>query len=332
MNHQLFEYNEAPVRKLPEPPEWPKDLPKPGFYHGVPFDEYLSWPAVSQSVLKIGIGVSWLHARAILDGKISNKETQSLIFGKAMHAYLFDRKSFEIDFQIAKSCSAKITSGRNSGKECGKRGSFKAESGEWYCGIHARGRDAVRVTSSITVSDYKSIVSLADQVRSSDAYAIMRARGGAEVSIICDFDGYPFKARLDSYAEPQVHPTTGKLMSPIILDGKKVSAQRITEHDLQRSIREYGYDFQAAAYCRVVRTITQKQPAFYWAFFEDSYPNEIVVRQAAREYLQIGDAKFNRAWEDYKLCMQHDYWPGCDSVVTSPLAPPDWEIRKYLGE
>ena len=45
---------------------WPKDLPKPGLHHDVSFDDYLKWPAISQSTLKVGREISWLHCKTIL--------------------------------------------------------------------------------------------------------------------------------------------------------------------------------------------------------------------------------------------------------------------------
>ena len=304
---------------------WPKDLPKPGLHHDVSFDDYLKWPAISQSTLKVGREISWLHCKTILDGKMPERNSDALNFGKAIHMYLLEPDRFGKSFSISTPCCAEISSGTNKGKACGNKGTHKGQSGKWYCGLHAKSREAVKVPSYLTEGELKRIKTMSDRIKGTICEKIMRQRGGAEVSATAHLDGFPIKIRLDYFAEK-----TPKNPS-VIIDLKKVQAGYTTRYDLLKKIRDYGYDFQAACYVKVVQELTGETPAYFWAFYEDGEPHELIFRQASSEMLRVGYVKFDDAWRSYRHNVQHNFWPGCDHYVPEQLDPEDWEIRNTLG-
>jgi len=65
----------------------------PGLYQGVPFDEYLHWPLMSQSVLKQG-RLSMAHLKAAFDGIREVTATDAMMQGTALHTAFLEPERF----------------------------------------------------------------------------------------------------------------------------------------------------------------------------------------------------------------------------------------------
>ena len=68
-------------------------IPKPGIYPGVPFDEYLEWEAVNNSLLWTIVKQSPAHAKAKID--CPPEPTPPFHFGRGLHCLALEPDKFE---------------------------------------------------------------------------------------------------------------------------------------------------------------------------------------------------------------------------------------------
>lgn len=307
-----------------EPPPWPEDCPEPGFYPGIPFDEYLSWPAINSSALKLGYQVSPKHMKAVIDGDLI-VDSRAMKFGRAMHLRLLEPKDYK-SLLIASPCNAIIASGKREGEPCGKTGRFVDEdTGEWVCGTHhTKNDDLVEPKEYVTEEESGRIETIAREVVAHPVVNLLRQHGGSEVSIVWSEDGLPAKARLDKLIIDAACPDT-------VLDLKKGRPCKLTDDALQRSIREYFLDGQAWWYSHGVHVLRPDKtpPLWAWCFMEDGPPFDIRPIWASAAMLEVGRCKISRALQSYRWCLQTGEWPGYASDIQE-LSPSDWE-RKQFG-
>ena len=297
------------------------DLPKPGLHYGIPWEQYAAWPAVNQTALKILRNVTPYHCRAFLDGRYASEDSDDRRFGRAEHCFILEPETFAERFVLAEPCSTPLVSGKRTGQPCGGSGRFlDMLGGGWFCGTH-KPEHAVEPEDYITSEQLDRIKASVRSLLDHKVIRLVRQHGGSEVSVIWERDGLPCKARLDKLVIDTACPDT-------ILDLKKIRSGRGTDEHLQRSIRDWGYDIQAAWYIDSVEAVTGKRPCFAWIFFEDNEPFDVRPIWASRSMVQLGRRKLEAAWQTYKRCVEEDHWPGyCESI--EELAPSPWEVMRY---
>ncbi len=305
-----------------EPPPWPDDCPKPGFYPGVPFDEYRAWRAANSSALKLGYQVSPKHMLAAINGELDT-DSRARKFGRAIHTRLLEPASYKDSIQIAPPCCTPIKSGDRAGEPCGKASRFRDDDENWYCGTHAKGMDAVEPPDCITEEEAGRIERSVAEVFKHKVVGMVRQHGGCEVSMVWERDGLPCKGRLDKLIIDSNCPDT-------ILDVKKGRSCKLTDSEVRKSIREYGWEAQAWWYRSGVKVLRPDKtaPLFAWVFLEDSPPFDVRPLWASSRMLEIGRAKATTAWDMYLRCVQSGEWPGyCTDI--DELEPDDWELKRY---
>lgn len=304
------------------PPPWPTNLPRPGLYYDIPDDEYFSWPAMSQSTLRLAIDGSMRHVRAMLDGHLGFKPTEAMRVGKAIHAALLTPNVFKRDYVIDPRCQAIISTGKRKGHACGSVARHTNKDGSSFaCGLHTCPGD-IPIVNLVRREDMETIDGLRASIQSHPAVRVLRQRGGSEVCVIASIDGLPFKAKLDRYS-----PSTNAA-PPIVVDLKKHPVMTGTTRDLQRRMRDYLLDLQAYAYTRVIRELTGETPAFVWVFLEDGPPYDVQCRQASPLTIELGRVKFDWCWGQYLQCLRTGRWPGYSDSLES-LDPDDYELMRY---
>ena len=307
----------------PEPfvPEWPAECPAPGVYE-VPYEEYRAWPAINASALKLGYQVSPKHLKAAIDGRLDS-DSRARKLGRAIHCRLLEPDLFRKQFMIAEQCKVPVASGTRKGQPCGSAGRFyDADNHQWYCGTHRKQfPDAAEPTDYIDSAEAERIELIVASVFAHKVVKLLRAHGGAEVSIIWAKDGFPCKARLDKWIRGAKCPDT-------VLDLKKCQVGKATEEALQRSIRDYGWDMQAAWYLAAAESIDDARPLFAWVFLEDNEPFDARPVWASPAMLEVGAIKARTAFDLYKRCVETGRWPGyCEDI--EQLDPADWELKRY---
>lgn len=316
------------TEECPQPQiEWPSDLPEAGFHRGVAFDDYRAWPAISQSVIKYG-QTSMLHMKAASEGRLTLKRTDAINFGAALHCWLFERTSFADQYPIATPCQATLKSGKNAGAKCGKVASYR-DGADWYCGTHARSYEAQYVETRLSQDQLSSIERIADTISTHEVVRLLASPGGSEVSVAACVDGVPAKGRFDRY----IDAIEGKI-PPTIIDVKKLPSGEGTRRSLQRRIRNYGYDLQAAWYTHMAHLITGETHRFVWLFVEDSEPFDIAVYEASQDMIDLGAQKWMQVLSQYQQCQKYDIWQGYTPFL-EVIEPEDFEkkqLKTFTGE
>lgn len=187
------------------------NAPAPGIYYGVPFEDYLRWPLLSQTTLKAGRR-SMKHLRHALDEKI--EPTDDMTLGSALHT-AFLEPELMLD-RIA------VWRDRRAGKAWDD---FCAE-------------NESRIILTANQHDR-----LQGMVRSLRAHPeVRRWLGrieGVEVAAVGEVEGVMMKGRCDALTpEP-------------LWDLKKVGSQWFDPRDFQRSAYRLGYHIQAYIYTRL---------------------------------------------------------------------------------
>ena len=314
---QLFSFVPPPEPEEAFKPEWPVECPAPGVYD-VSFEDYRSWPAINASALKIGYQVSAKHMKAAIDGTLGGDSTARK-FGRAIHARLLEPDTFAERFLVAGRCQELLKSGKRKGQPCGKWGRYLYD-GTWYCGAHSH-EAAVEPTEYISGDEAERIECMVKSVYSHSVVKMLSAHGGAEVSVVWDWDGFACKARFDKWITEASCPDT-------IVDLKKCQVCKADDDSLQKSIRTYGWDMQAAFYSVGAEKVTGNKPLWAWVFLEDANPFDVRPLWASKPMLELGAIKMRKAFSLYKQCVEWGKWPGyCETI--EELLPSDYEMKNF---
>lgn len=286
-------------------------------WHRCSHEEYLSIPLPSASLFCCAREKTYKHAKAMLDGRFVYKETPAKNFGTAVHAWLFERKTFHEQYAIAGPCVAR----KRSGEVCGNPGKVCVD-GEWYCltKSHAPGESEAE-KKVISESDVELIKGMESSLQGTEVFRLLQTVGRAEVTAIAEVDGLLCKAKLDWLA---IRP--GQV--PVIVDLKKINVGTGSDDELRKRIRDYQYDVRAAFYRQIVFQLTGETPRFIWLFAEDSEPFEIVPREADSAMIGLGNSKLSTVMSGWKDCVASGEYPGYGSTI-SAIGPEDWELKHW---
>lgn len=307
--------------------DWPADCPKPGMYEAVPFDEYLKWPAVSQSGLKVGMDVSGRHLQALLNHELEDEPTPAKELGSAIHTAIFEPERYAKEYLRAGSCKAILKTGDRKGSPCGNEARRQDADGRWLCGVHGKEfEDLPNIVSNETADRCEKIVAA---VKRQPISALLQSSGNSELSIVTSVGGIPLKCRLDFYYQPKSAP-------PIIVDLKSCQPNKGAESHIQKTIVRYMWAMQAYAYCKAVEDLTGDVPRFAWMFIESGGLYEPAVYQLDDITKQLGKAQFDAAWQRYYTWLSSGYWPSYNdqSAKLQPLNVVDtmaiyWECQRW---
>lgn len=289
--------------------------PEPGIYHDVPFDEYKRWDALNASTLIHG-RVSMLRLKAALDGELPDNDSKDRNFGSAAHCMILEGiEAFNERYKVSQPCCSALKTGPNKGKPCGKESRYVDESELWYCGSH-RPKESSVYSHYVSPKEHRRLERMNHFIRRHNSVAMLRARGGCEVSFVADIHGVRCKGRLD-----KLIPET-KQAYPTILDVKTIREGRGSKEHLRQDILKYGYHVKAAFYIAGVRQhIKADYVDFDWVFIEKKPPYDIHPIEADELDLLIAKDELRILMRDYKQAMESGLWPGYQPDVTSGALP-----------
>ncbi len=285
---------------------------KEGFHQDISFEDYLWLPYPSASALKIGAEVSFMHMAETINGNLSSPDTKAKNFGRAVHTYIFERERFEEEYLIPDQCSAT----KKDGEQCKNEGT-RIKDGEWVCGVHGRGLE--EASNIISQTSAQHIAGIQEKLETSKIQALLK-HGSPELTALAMIDEVMVKARFDWLVLGASIPT--------IVDLKKITAGRGGEEFLLKSIRDYGYDRQAALYTDVYKQVTSMQCRFLWLFVEDAPPYSIIPRYASNTMIQLGRIKYRHTLDEWLYCVNNDRFPGYGEDPED-LDPEAWETKRY---
>ena len=288
--------------------------PKPGFYRGISSEDYHGrLHLASNSTLKIGREASMSHMKAAVEGKLEGKDTQARRFGRAVHCWLFERQKFDLDYTIPGQC----TGTKKDGTACANGAKRRSAAGAWLCGVHGKGlKDEQNIISD---ADAVNIAEIGSRLDRSEMAAFLK-KGWPELTAVAEVENTLVKVRFDWVVQGTA--------TPVIIDLKKITVLKGSESNLLRSIRDYGYDCQAALYSLVYEILTGTKPRFLWLFVEDAPPYSLIPKFAPAQMIGVGLAKVLPPLRQWKECCDWKIWPSYGEEPVD-IFPEKWEAERY---
>jgi hypothetical protein len=104
---------------------------------------------------------------------------------------------------------------------------------------------------------------------------------------------------------------------------------------LERSVEDYGYALQRAAYIEAVECIRpdlEGRVSFEWLFAEPEQPHAVTIAEADPMLEVLGSMRWERACELWAQCLELHDWPDYAPRQTVRLGALPWVIKKELEE
>jgi hypothetical protein len=269
--------------------------PEPGVYPGVPFTDYLSWDAASNSQLTT---LSRSPAHLAESRRQPREDTPALVMGRAIHTACLEPQLF---------------------------------ASQYVRGIEGDGRTkAVKEARAklIVENPTKEVLSATDHDDALEIATTLRARptsgallsvdGMREVSIVWDDDatGLRCKARIDLLSD---------LDGGTVLDLK--STQDARRDPFERSIYTYGYYRQAAFYLAGCYALGIAARHFMIVAVEKTRPYLSQAYRITDEAIEVGANEVSALLEVWAECLATGVYPGYDEAIHDIGLPP-WAWQK----
>lgn len=222
------------------------------------------------------------------------KESLALLEGRAAHKEILEPDTFVDEFVVAPQCDRRTTEGKKIYAE------FLTK---------AEGKDV------LTADSYQKIKDMAAAIRQNEL-AVKFLKGIHETSYFwTDPDtGEKCKVRPDCIAD---------------VDGKKYivdykTTDSCADGRFERSVRKYGYKFQAGMYREGVFQNTFEDYGFAFVAQEKTAPYAVRVYICSDEFIQEGYEQFRTAIAKYHWCKENNNFYGYEG--------PDNEPSELVGE
>lgn len=281
---------------------------EPGLFSGVPFSEYLSDPAVSNSTLSGLAGRTPAHAR--FD---TVADTPSMSLGRMVHTAILEPMLFDQQYDLARKC----TSAYKNGDACTAPGRSR-HIGHWFCGRHTP-KDVEPDPVEVVTEDQMSLIETirANVLAAPAASMLFTLDGQSELSIrwLDPVWGIMCRGRIDRLAVNAVGTYT-------VLDIKTTSDGSAI--GWSKSVARYGYHRQQAFYERGLRVLGVDVDDFRFVLAETFGPALVVVRALPRTDIRIAVDELNELVEVYRDCAAVDIWPGYDTTIVQVGGLPGW--------
>jgi hypothetical protein len=103
---------------------------------------------------------------------------------------------------------------------------------------------------------------------------------------------------------------------------------------LSRSVVEYGYDIQSAAYRQAIETLHHEllgRVRMLFLFVETEPPYAVTVAEPNGMMRAMGEHKWERACKAWRDCIASGVWPGYSDEVVE-VEPKPWHLEEELQE
>lgn len=275
------------------------------------FEEYILMDGLNHSKLRdIERGLTYFHKKHILK-TISDDKSDALDFGKLFHEFVLEPEVF----------SSKLKNGIYviGDKIPGNTKAGKAQ------------KESLELANQTLISpaEHSMMHEMLESILKNDYYRMIFNAPIAtykEISLTFD-DGILCKSRIDNLV----------ITENIIfnLDIKTTSAKTLDQ--LDKSIRDYDYDSQAAWYEKAINALILSAPHLimpihiqHILIFVNKEVGTVWMCPITEDYLKIGNAKINKWLNKYKTAIILDRWQ--DEPVVMLPKPPSWYVNKYLRE
>jgi hypothetical protein len=124
--------------------------------------------------------------------------------------------------------------------------------------------------------------------------------GQPEVTAVWDENGVGCRGRIDWLTNSRLD----------IFDLKTTTRSARGSAWSKGPLFDHGCDIQAAAYRSAVRTLTGKTPDWHWVVVETAPPYALQIIEPGADVLTYGEARWAKALELWKRCLDSGVWPG----------------------
>jgi hypothetical protein len=276
---------------------------EPGFYENVPFEEYLTWDAISNSSLHAAER-SMLHYKE----RPAIEETPAMRFGTFCHVGRLEPSAIYRRYAVMPDLTIGLLN--DSGKPYDNPKATKAYK-KRVAEFHEAHSDKI-IVEQHQFDEMVGIVSALD--RDLLAHEWFTATGAVELSLVwIDREtGLLCKARLDKWA----------LALAIVIDLK-------TSRDCLRfpaQIAERSYHRQGAMYLDGIATLTGSICRFGLVAVENSAPYGVMSALVRTSDIALGRRDYRRALQQIAASRASGVWPGYTSPAEWSL--PSWATRE----
>lgn len=282
---------------------------EPGYYHNVPFTDYIRWDAVNWHTLQ-PFAVSAKFGRKSMLTRANAKDHQ--VFGEAFHAAILEPDRFAAQYAFMPEFEGHHNSN-----------AYKAKVAAW----EAEHANAV----TLTYGEYGELKAMQKAVQDHPkAGPILCAKGKSEISLVWrDTEtGLLSKCRIDWLARI---PTclvdltaTPKDQTLCLVDLK--TTRHPTLDGFNRDRAKFCYHAQLAMQLDGLKTFNAAEifPMLLGIHNEgdDVFPCDM------RELIPIGRHIYRGLLRTYAKCQKEKHWPGASEEVV-PLHPFRWELSEH---
>jgi hypothetical protein len=276
---------------------------------GMPFDEYLAYPAANVSFLKDVIEHSPFYAK-----NAPPKASKSMDIGTLAHLLILEPDRAKEDVIVEPRCAQSM-----------RTNASKQEYVDWLqsqfpqieppaapssperdrLDALVKGyKEAIKEMGAlvVTTEDYTKACKMRDVVIDHPIGRAIFQDGTPETTLIArdPTSGMLVKARVDW--RPEGHD--------LLVDLK--STRCVSRDEFARSAGKFQYHMQAAGYS-IIDQLVHSRPRrreFLFAVVTNDEPYEAAFYKPDWEAMQKGEARFNRALDMYAWCVKNNRWPG----------------------
>jgi hypothetical protein len=252
----------------------------PGFYPGIPRDEYDAIEAMRYSTLKF-FRQSPLHARMQMTSP--SDPSPAMLVGQAVNTAIFYPD--QVDSQFVQALAVP------------KRSKVQKEQ-------HLAFAAANRTKHILKPDEMDRVKRMQKAVWSNaDARALLTGKGANELGVVWEDEIGPTRCKslLDRM-------TTDANDYPCIVDLK--TSRALDRHLFSRFILDYGYHIQAAMYLRGANKIRPLRRKYYFICVENAAPFDCRVLQLEEDAIEQGEREVERYLRLNHECVTNDTWPG----------------------
>lgn len=274
------------------------ELPKPGIYKGIPFADYLAWPAISNSRISLA-RKSMRHFR---DVKFT-ESTPALRLGSFVHCGVLEPMAVVRRYVVMPDFEKDAENMTADGvATCSKNTKYYKAKVAAYQSVNAD-------KSIVGIDEYERLCGISNALSlSKTAREYLSEQGEAEVSLVWEDaeTGLPCKARIDWL-------NSGITDLKTTIDGAAFN----------RSIAKYGYHRQGSHYQTGLATLTGGEiKPFRLIAVESSQPFGVRAAPLNDDAIEAGCVEVRQALRDIARARELNFYPCYDDPSSWCL--PSW--------
>lgn len=243
-------------------------------------------------------------------GEIASSSSRPMTMGTALHSLVLEGK---IDWKVAGTCGAILSSGKNKGNMCGKSAAsdvhppyYDVDAGHWLCGTHAKGKKVVEVADALTAQEDAAIHRMADSIQKN--------------ATVMKWLGHRFHEKAARSVDPETGVKKKALIDVLIPSSLMIadlkSTAEFNAEAIWRRIHKYGWGFSLAHYESVVHDVAAAKtgknlPPFTWNLIiaESVPPYRVTDWPIDLEAQEICREAYRKTLREFAECKASGTWP-----------------------